>query len=165
MSWVRFPGQTLVTGNVWGKSCTGGITLKNVLDLSVLHSYLNQINNKTLTPKKFNLRCNLLRRPCSYQDLNVLKNTKNPSSFVKNTKNEILNEVQMEFSKIRFTLFLFVKTFWILLLLKNTAIYWWIFQLTCHMSVFLHTHLSVWTSVWSKQLLKQHGLYIDIVYI
>ena len=27
-----------------------GITLKNVLDLSVLHSYLNQINNKTLTP-------------------------------------------------------------------------------------------------------------------
>ena len=32
------------------KSCTGGITLKNVLDLSVLHSYLNQINNKTLTP-------------------------------------------------------------------------------------------------------------------
>ena len=29
--------------------CTGGITLKNVLDLSVLHSYLNQINNKTLT--------------------------------------------------------------------------------------------------------------------
>ena len=44
------PGQTLVTGNVWDKSCTGGITLKNVLDLSVLHSYLNQINNKTLTP-------------------------------------------------------------------------------------------------------------------
>ena len=50
MSWVRFPGQTLVTVNVWGKSCTGGITLTNVLDLSVLHSYLNQINNKTLTP-------------------------------------------------------------------------------------------------------------------
>ena len=43
--------------------------------------------------KKFNLRCNLLRRPCSYQDLNVLKNTQNPSSFVKNTKSEILNEV------------------------------------------------------------------------
>ena len=53
MLWVRFPGQTLVTGNVWGKSCTGGITLKNVLDLSVLHSYLNQINNKTLTLKQF----------------------------------------------------------------------------------------------------------------
>ena len=30
-------------------SCTGRITLKNVLDLSVLHSYLHQINNKTLT--------------------------------------------------------------------------------------------------------------------
>ena len=39
-----------MTGNVSGKSCTGGISLKNVLDLSVLHSYLNQINNKTLTP-------------------------------------------------------------------------------------------------------------------
>ena len=37
---LRFKGQTLVTGNVWGKSYTGGITLTNVLDLSVL-------NNKT----------------------------------------------------------------------------------------------------------------------
>ena len=35
---------------LFGPVCTGGITLKNVLDLSVLHSYLNQINNKTLTP-------------------------------------------------------------------------------------------------------------------
>ena len=42
------PGQTLVTGNVWGKSCTGGITLKNVLDLSVLHSFLTRFNRKTL---------------------------------------------------------------------------------------------------------------------
>ena len=40
-------------GNVWGKSCTGGITLKNLLDLSVLHSYLDQINNKTLTPNNY----------------------------------------------------------------------------------------------------------------
>ena len=48
MSWVRSPGQTLVTGNVWGKSCTGGITLKNVLDLSVLHSFLTRFNRKTL---------------------------------------------------------------------------------------------------------------------
>ena len=37
---LRFKGKTLVTGNVWGKSCTGGITLTNVLDLSLL-------NNKT----------------------------------------------------------------------------------------------------------------------
>ena len=36
MLWVRLLGQTLVTGNVWGKSCTAGIILKNVLDLSVL---------------------------------------------------------------------------------------------------------------------------------
>jgi len=50
LSWVRSPGQTFVTGNVKGKSCTGGITLKNV---SVLHSYFNQINNKTLTPNSF----------------------------------------------------------------------------------------------------------------
>ena len=42
--------KLIVTGNIWGKSCTGGITLTNLLDLSVLHSYLNQINNKTLTP-------------------------------------------------------------------------------------------------------------------
>ena len=42
--------KLIVTGNIWGKSCTGGITLSNLLDLSVLHSYLNQINNKTLTP-------------------------------------------------------------------------------------------------------------------
>ena len=48
--------------------------------------------------KKFNLRCNLRRRPCSYQDLNVLKNTMNPWSFVKIIKNEILNEVE-QFSK------------------------------------------------------------------
>ena len=41
-----------MTGNVWVKSCTGSITLKNVLELSVLHSFFNQINNKTLTPKK-----------------------------------------------------------------------------------------------------------------
>ena len=49
VSWVRFQGQTLVTvtGNVWGKSYTGGITLKNVLDLSVLHSYRHQIKQKT----------------------------------------------------------------------------------------------------------------------
>ena len=36
MSWVRSPGQTFVTfvsGNMWGKSCTGRFTLKNVLDL------------------------------------------------------------------------------------------------------------------------------------
>ena len=45
MSWVRFPGQTLVTGNVWGKSCTGGINFTNVLDLSVLH-VLNKFNRK-----------------------------------------------------------------------------------------------------------------------
>ena len=42
------PGQTLVTGNVWGKSCTGGITLTSVLDLSVLHTFLNQIQQKNL---------------------------------------------------------------------------------------------------------------------
>ena len=29
---------------------TGGITLKNVFDLSVLHSYLHQITKKTLIP-------------------------------------------------------------------------------------------------------------------
>ena len=51
MSWVQSPGQTLVTGNVWGKSCTGGITLKNVLDLSVLHSFLTRFNRKTLFHK------------------------------------------------------------------------------------------------------------------
>ena len=37
---LRFKVQTLVTGNVWGKICTDGITLTNVLDLSLL-------NNKT----------------------------------------------------------------------------------------------------------------------
>ena len=31
---IRFLGQTLVSGNVWGKSCTGGISLKNLLDMS-----------------------------------------------------------------------------------------------------------------------------------
>ena len=35
MLWVRSPGQTIVTGNLYGKSCTGSFTLKN--DLSVLH--------------------------------------------------------------------------------------------------------------------------------
>ena len=49
---------------VWGKSCTGGITLKIVLDLSVLHSYLNQINNKTLTPN--------LKSDCSNFPHNIL---------------------------------------------------------------------------------------------
>ena len=50
---LQFNGlyQDDVTGNVWGKSCTGGITLKNVLDLSVLHSYLYQIKQNNLFPK------------------------------------------------------------------------------------------------------------------
>ena len=55
MSWVRSLGQTLVTSNVWGKSCTGGITLKNVLDLSVLHSFLTRFNRKTLFRTDFHL--------------------------------------------------------------------------------------------------------------
>ena len=66
MSWVRFPGQTLVTGNVWGKSCTGGITLKNVLDLSVLHSFLTRFNRKTLFHKKkaFDVKSLKLQKVC-----------------------------------------------------------------------------------------------------
>ena len=42
------PESKLLTGNVCGKSCTGGITLKNVLDLSVLHSFPTRFNRKTL---------------------------------------------------------------------------------------------------------------------
>ena len=40
---------------------------KNVLDLSVLHSYLNQINNKTLTP-------NVLRDVCMIPFPKLMRN-------------------------------------------------------------------------------------------
>ena len=43
-----YTSSKLKTGNVWGKSCTGGITLTSVLDLSVLHTFLNQIQQKNL---------------------------------------------------------------------------------------------------------------------
>ena len=41
--------ESNATSAALAPNCTGDITLKNVLDLSVLHSYLNQINNETLT--------------------------------------------------------------------------------------------------------------------